>query len=51
MLEEGSAPMTAHRSGMETVLLGGEVGGDEGKDLGRNAVDSSEGVPPLMNGG
>ena len=42
--------MATHRSGMETVLLGWEVGGDEGKDIRRNAVDKSEGVPPFTNG-
>jgi hypothetical protein len=38
--------MTAHESGPETVLLGREMGGDEGKDIQRDAVDGSEGVHP-----
>ena len=42
--------MTAHRSGMETVFLGGEVGGNEGYDIRRDAVDESEGIPPLADG-
>ena len=50
MFEEDSTPVTAHRSGTETVFLGGEVGRDEGKDIRWNAVDASEGVPPLANG-
>ena len=41
--------MTAHRSDMKAILVGGEVGGDKGKDLGRNAVDMSKGVLPLAN--
>ena len=41
--------MTAHRSGMETVLLG-EVGGDEGKNIDRDAIDVGKGVLPLANG-
>ena len=42
--------MTAHGSGMETVLLGGEVGRDEGKDICWNAVDMGKEVLPLANG-
>ena len=42
--------MATHRSGMETVLLGGEVGRDEGKDIRRDAVDGDERVLPLANG-
>ena len=34
--------MATHRSGMETVLLGGKVGRDEGKDIRWNAVDRNE---------
>jgi hypothetical protein len=30
--------MTAYETGAETVLLGGEMGGDEGKDIQRDAV-------------
>ena len=39
--------MTAYKGGPEMVLLGREMGGDLGKDLGRNAIDVNEGVPPL----
>ena len=41
MLKEGPAPMTADMVGSETVHLGMEVGGDEGKDIQRNAVDGN----------
>ena len=47
MLEECSAPMAAHKTDVKTVLLGREMGGDEGKDVQRNAVYAKEGVPPL----
>ena len=49
MLKEGPAPMTAYVTGVETVRLGIEVGGDEGKDVQRNAVDMNERVPPLAD--
>jgi len=49
MLEEGPAPMTAYVTGVETVRLGMEVGGDEGEDVQRNTVDVNEGVPPLAD--
>jgi hypothetical protein len=49
MLKEDAAPMTAHESGLETVLLGREMGGDEREDIQRNAVDGSEGVPPFTD--
>jgi len=42
MLEEGSAPMAAHEACAETVSLGREIGGDEGKDVQRDAVDVDE---------
>ena len=44
MLKEGCAPMTTHESAAETILLRREVGGDEGKDIQRDAVDGNEGV-------
>ena len=50
MLKECLAPMAAHERGTETVLLGREVGGDEGKDIQRDAVDVNEGVLPLADG-
>jgi len=49
MLKEGPAPMTAYMTGVETVRLGIEVGGDEGKDIQRNAVDVNERVPPFAD--
>ena len=49
MLKEGPAPMTAYLTGFEKVLLGREVGGDEGKDVQRNAVDVGEGVLPFAD--
>ena len=49
MPEEGPAPMTAYVTGAETVRLRMEVGGDEGKDVQRDAVDVNERVPPLAN--
>ena len=49
MLKEGPTPMTAYMTGPEKVRLGIEVGGDEGKDIQRNAVDVSEGVPPFAD--
>ena len=42
--------MAAYRSGVKKVLLGSEMGGDEGKDIRRDAVDESEGVLPLADG-
>ena len=42
--------MATNRSGIENVLLGIEVGRDERKDIRWDAVDGSEGVPPLANG-
>ena len=41
--------MTAYITGIETVRLVMEVGGDKGKDVRRNAVDVNEGVPPLAD--
>jgi len=41
--------MTAYMTGAETVCLGMEMGGDEGKDIQRNAVDGSEGILPLAD--
>ena len=41
--------MTTHVTGPETVFLGTEMGGDEGKDIQRNPVDIDEGVPPFMD--
>jgi len=49
MLKEGPTPMTTHMSGTETVLLGTEMGGDEGKNIQRNAIDAGEGVPPFTD--
>ena len=49
MLEESPTPSTTHTTGTETVLLGTEVGGDEGKDIQWNAIDVSEGVPPFTD--
>ena len=42
MLNEGSAPMTAYKTGAETVLLGGKMGRDEGEDIQRDAVYANE---------
>ena len=50
MLKESSALTTAHEGGLKTVLLGREMGGDEGKDLHRDAVYGNEGIPPLADG-
>ena len=41
--------MTAHMTGAETVRLRMEMGGDEGKDIERNAVDGNKRVPPLAD--
>ena len=41
--------MAAYMAGVETVRLGMEVGGDEGKDVQRDAVDTNERVPPLTD--
>ena len=49
MLEEGPTPMTAHESGVESVILGGEMGGDERKDIQRDTIDGNERVPPLAD--
>ena len=50
MLKEGSAPMTADESGAESVLLGRQVGGDEGKNVQWDAVDGSKRVLPFAYG-
>jgi hypothetical protein len=49
MLKEGSAPMTAYKTGAESVLLGREMGGDEGENVQRDAVYTNERVPPLAD--
>ena len=49
MLNQSPAPMTAHKTREETVLLGREVGGDEGKEIQRDAVDVSDGVLPFTD--
>jgi len=49
MLEEGPVPMAAYVTGVETIRLGIKVGGDEGKDVQRYAVDMNERIPPLAN--
>ena len=41
--------MTTYKTGVETVLLGGEMGGDEGKDVQRDAIYANERVPPLAD--
>ena len=42
--------MTAYVTGAETVRrLRMKVGGDEGKDIQRDAVDTNERVPPLAD--
>ena len=38
VLKEGPAPMTAYKTGTKNILLGGEMDGDEGKDVQRDAV-------------
>jgi len=49
MLKESPAPMAAYMTDAEKVRLGMKVGGDERKDIQRNAVDADEGVPPLAD--
>ena len=41
--------MTGHKTGADTILLGSEVGGDEGQDIQRNAVYANEGIPPFAD--
>jgi len=41
--------MAAYESDAETVFLGVEMGGDEGKDIQWDAVYSDEGVPPFAD--
>lgn len=41
--------MTAHTTSIEMVLLGLEIGGDEGKDIQRDTVNGNEGVPPFAD--
>ena len=50
MFKECSAPMAAYEGGSEPVRLGGEMGGDEGKNLQRDAIYGNERVPPLADG-
>ena len=47
MLKEGPTPVATHKTGTEKVFLGREMGGDEGKDIQRNAVYANERVLPL----
>jgi len=42
--------MAAHEGGTETLLLGREIGGDQGEDIHRGAVYGNEGVDPLVDG-
>lgn len=49
MLEEGSTPMTAHKTGTEAVLLGRKIGRDKGEDIQWNAVYGNEEVLPFTN--
>ena len=42
--------MAAHESCTESIAVGREMSGDEGKDIQRNAVDGGESVPPFPNG-
>jgi hypothetical protein len=41
--------MSAHETGAKTILLGREMGRDEGKDIQRDSVYVNERVPPLAN--
>jgi len=49
MLKEGPTPMTAYVTDAKAVCLGMEVGGDQRKDVQRDAVDVNERVPPLAD--
>ena len=49
MLKEGPTPMTTHMTGTESVLLGTQMGGDERKNIQRNAIGVGEGVPPFTD--
>ena len=49
MLKEDPTPMTTHMTGTESVLLGTQMGGDERKNIQRNAIGVSEGVPPFTD--
>ena len=49
-LKERSAPMVAYKSGAEAVLLGREIGGDEGKDIRREAAYGNQRVYPFTDG-
>ena len=42
--------MAAYEAGAETVSLKSEVGGNEGKDIQREAIDRGERVLPLVDG-
>jgi len=42
--------MPAYKRGAEAVVLGREMGGDQGNDIQRNAVYGNEGVLPLADG-
>ena len=42
--------MAAHESCTESIAVGREMSGDEGKDIQRNAVDRDESVPPFPDG-
>ena len=50
MLKEGPTPMSAHESRSESIVLRGEMGGDKGKHIHRDAVDGRESVPPFADG-
>ena len=49
MLKEALAPIAAHGTCVETVLVGREVGGNETKDFRWDAVDGDEGVHPFTD--
>lgn len=49
MLKKGSAPVTAYKTGVETVLLGRKVCGDEGENIQWDTVYTNKRVPPLAN--
>ena len=42
--------MAAYEGGIEAIRHAREMGGDQGKDVQREAVYGNEGVPPLADG-
>ena len=50
MFNEGPTPISTNESRSESIVLRGEMGGDKGKHIHRDAVDGRKSVPPFADG-